>query len=676
MKQVARDFRKQATASEAVLWEALRNRGLDGLRFRRQQPIGPFVVDAYCAAERLVVEVDGGVHETQRERDEERQTLLESLGLRFVRLPANLVEQNLLAALDRIRQTLSSLPLSPRGRGGRGVRARSAPARKIRRVLRRRPPPSPSSAGRSASSTASPSPPDARSTPTTSPCRGCCTARSCARPHPHAQHPRHRHHAAEALPGVFARGHRPRDAHPLRHHPLDARRAGARHSTGCATSATRWPRSPRWTRRRRTRRCGSSTWSTSCSPPSSTPSSAHPRGAATPIMREGRDRDGRRRTATSARSCKLEFGDVERAAGRERRGGGGRVLLRGHHARAHRAALRHRARHEGGASGGRLTVWSARRCRTTCTASSPRCWSSTPARIRVIQPPVGGGFGGKSEPFDLEFCVAKLAMKTGRPVKILYTREEVFLRAPRPPPHADEVPRRRHGGRQAHGAWTRRRCSTAARTRSFGLVTTYYSGQLLTAPYAIRRRYRFDSHARLHQQARLRPQARARQRAAALRLRGRRSTSWPSGSASTRSSCAAATSSAAPPHHQRAARHLERLPPVPGRVEAASGWKREPGSWPAAAALGVAGSLYITRHQLPHLPEPDAAERGAAQGGPLRARRRCSAAPATSARAATRCWPTSSAEELGVPLDSVRVVSADTDFTPVDLGSYSAASPS
>ena len=48
------------------------------------------------------------------------------------------------------------------------------------------------------------------------------------------------------------------------------------------------------------------------------------------------------------------------------------------------------------------------------------------ARIRVVQPAVGGAFGGKSEPFDLEFCVAKLALLTGRPVKCLYTREEVF----------------------------------------------------------------------------------------------------------------------------------------------------------------------------------------------------------------------------------------------------------
>ena len=47
-------------------------------------------------------------------------------------------------------------------------------------------------------------------------------------------------------------------------------------------------------------------------------------------------------------------------------------------------------------------------------------------RVRVIQPVVGGAFGGKSEPFSLEFCAAKLSMIIGRPVKILYTREEVF----------------------------------------------------------------------------------------------------------------------------------------------------------------------------------------------------------------------------------------------------------
>ena len=89
-----------------------------------------------------------------------------------------------------------------------------------------------------------------------------------------------------------------------------------------------------------------------------------------------------------------------------------------------------------------------------------------PHRIRVIQPPLGGAFGGKSEPFDLEFCVAKLAMITKRPVKLLYTREEVFYA------HRGRHPMKmkyRTGfvaGRQASRRSTPRRCSTAAPTRA------------------------------------------------------------------------------------------------------------------------------------------------------------------------------------------------------------------
>jgi len=95
-------------------------------------------------------------------------------------------------------------------------------------------------------------------------------------------------------------------------------------------------------------------------------------------------------------------------------------------------------------------------------------------RIRVIQPVVGGGFGGKSEPFDLEFCVAFLALQTGRPVKILYTREEVFY-----------AHRGRHPMHMAYEAGvTEDGMLTAVQSKtlidggaysSFGLVTTYYS---------------------------------------------------------------------------------------------------------------------------------------------------------------------------------------------------------
>ena len=120
MTQVARSFRNAPTPSEAVLWNALRGRRLNGMRFRRQQPIGPFIVDFYCAAERLVVEVDGGVHEAKVDADRERQMLLESLGLRVVRLPAPLLENDLSAALDTIRAALTSPPSPSLGEGAGG----------------------------------------------------------------------------------------------------------------------------------------------------------------------------------------------------------------------------------------------------------------------------------------------------------------------------------------------------------------------------------------------------------------------------------------------------------------------------------------------------------------------------------------------------------------------------
>jgi very-short-patch-repair endonuclease len=103
MVEVARRFRKAPTPSEAVLWEALRKRAVEGRRFRRQQPIGPFVVDFFCPSERLIVEVDGPIHESLREVDAERQWLLEALGFRFVRVTATQVENDLKTAVALVR---------------------------------------------------------------------------------------------------------------------------------------------------------------------------------------------------------------------------------------------------------------------------------------------------------------------------------------------------------------------------------------------------------------------------------------------------------------------------------------------------------------------------------------------------------------------------------------------
>jgi very-short-patch-repair endonuclease len=119
MTEVARLFRKEPTASEEILWQAIRGRKLDGRRFRRQQPIGIFVVDFYCSAEKLIVEVDGPIHELQREHDQQRQELLELLGLKMVRVTSKQVETDIDSVLALIRQfyTASDPPLPPWERG-------------------------------------------------------------------------------------------------------------------------------------------------------------------------------------------------------------------------------------------------------------------------------------------------------------------------------------------------------------------------------------------------------------------------------------------------------------------------------------------------------------------------------------------------------------------------------
>ncbi|MFI5371540.1 MAG: xanthine dehydrogenase family protein molybdopterin-binding subunit, partial [Candidatus Eisenbacteria bacterium] len=140
---------------------------------------------------------------------------------------------------------------------------------------------------------------------------------------------------------------------------------------------------------------------------------------------------------------------------------------------------------------GFLTVWSSTQVAHYLHRDLAKVLGLPTQRVRVIQPVVGGAFGGKSEPFSLEFCAAKLSMITGRPVKILYTREEVFYA------HRGRHPMRMHyrTGITRDGRLTgvdAKILIDGGAYSSFGLVTTYYSGQLLTAPYAMPA-YRFDS---------------------------------------------------------------------------------------------------------------------------------------------------------------------------------------
>ena len=83
----ARMFRQAPTSAEAMLWLGLRRRFLAGLKFRRQHMLAGYVVDFYCPALRLAIEVDGGVHDAQRARAAQRTVHLARLGIRVLRLP-------------------------------------------------------------------------------------------------------------------------------------------------------------------------------------------------------------------------------------------------------------------------------------------------------------------------------------------------------------------------------------------------------------------------------------------------------------------------------------------------------------------------------------------------------------------------------------------------------------
>jgi len=109
MIEIAREFRKEPTEGEKILWGALRGKKLDGIKFRRQQPVGYFVVDFYSSVYRLVVEVDGPIHDRQVEADKARQDILEELGLVVFRIKTDIVEKNLSVALDMIRKRIQEI---------------------------------------------------------------------------------------------------------------------------------------------------------------------------------------------------------------------------------------------------------------------------------------------------------------------------------------------------------------------------------------------------------------------------------------------------------------------------------------------------------------------------------------------------------------------------------------
>ena len=104
----ARNLRQEYTDAEKALWTKLRDRELEGVKFRRQQPIGPYVVDFAGFERKLIVEIDGGQHNEERtkERDVERTRNLRGMGYQIMRFWNNDVLTNPEGVLERIREAL------------------------------------------------------------------------------------------------------------------------------------------------------------------------------------------------------------------------------------------------------------------------------------------------------------------------------------------------------------------------------------------------------------------------------------------------------------------------------------------------------------------------------------------------------------------------------------------
>jgi len=120
-KVIARNLRKNSTEAEKILWQRLRNRQLEGFKFRRQQAVGRYIVDFINFERKFVIELDGGQHAIEKDKDRERDRWFQAQGFEVLRYWNNEVFENLEGVLEVIRERLLSPPPPlPPGEGRRG----------------------------------------------------------------------------------------------------------------------------------------------------------------------------------------------------------------------------------------------------------------------------------------------------------------------------------------------------------------------------------------------------------------------------------------------------------------------------------------------------------------------------------------------------------------------------
>ena len=317
---------------------------------------------------------------------------------------------------------------------------------------------------------------------------------------------------------------------------------------------------------------------------------------------------------------------------------------------------------------GRITLYSSTQTPHYVHRALSKVLELPPSRVRVVATPNGGGFGGKSDPFNHEIVAAKMALELGRPVKVTLTREEVFYchRGRHP------VLMTMRTGFKKDGAITAQHLKTAldgGAYGSYGVASTYYTGALQTVTYDLPR-YRFDG-------------ARAFTNKPPCGPKRGHGTPQPRFGFEIHLDKAAHALGIDPAEMRL--RHLAEPHSITANwlklgtsglakcIEAVvegSGWKERYGKLPEGRGLGLACGSYLCGAGLPiywnHMPQSGVMIKLDRSGGVA-----VFCGESEIGQGSDSVLAAIVAEVLGVALDDIRLCVADTDLTPVDLGSYS-----
>jgi 4-hydroxybenzoyl-CoA reductase alpha subunit len=317
---------------------------------------------------------------------------------------------------------------------------------------------------------------------------------------------------------------------------------------------------------------------------------------------------------------------------------------------------------------GKLTLWSSTQTPHYVHRALAKVLDLPPAKIRVVATPNGGGFGGKSDPFNHEIVVAHLSRVTGRPVKICLTREEVFYC------HRGRHPTlmRVRTGVKNDGAITAMHFQTVldgGGYGSYGVASTYYTGALQTVTYQVPT-YRFDG-ARVFTN---KPPCGPKRGHGTPQPRFALEVQLDKIACDLGLDPAAIRRDHLHPANTLTANFLKvgsiGLGACIDKVVAASGWKRRRGKLPPGRGLGIACSSYLCGAGLPiywnKMPQSGVQLKIDRGGGVT-----VFCGSTDIGQGSDSILASIVAEVLGIDPFDIRIVTGDTDLTPVDLGSYS-----